>query len=78
MKGLKMDPTDPDGYITKFKELVHHAHFNINNPLTIGHFTKGLPRGLYETIYQHDSPTTFEQWREATLRRQGQWFHMEA
>ena len=73
-----MDPQDPNSYIAKFEELVHHANFNINDPHTIRHFTKGLPRGLYKTIYQHDGPTTFEQWRAATLRRQGQWFHMEA
>src|SRR6202020_2499327 len=34
--------------------------------------------GLYETIYQFDNPQTFEAWREATLRRQSQWFHMQA
>ena len=67
MKGIKMDPQDPDGYITKFKELVCHAGYNINDPLTIRHYTKGLPHGLYETIYQFDNPQTFEQWREATL-----------
>ena len=78
MKGFKMDPQNPDNYISKFEELVRHAHLNINDPLTIGHFTKGLPQGLYETTYQFDSLITFEQWREATLRRQGQWFHMEA
>ena len=78
MKVLKMDPQDPDSYIAKFEELVRHTNFNINDPLTIGHFTKGLPRGLYKTIYQHDGPTTFEQWRTVTLQRQGQWFHMEA
>ena len=78
MKGIKMDPQDPDRYIAKFEELVQHAGYNINDPLTIGHYTKGLPRGLYETIYQFDNPQTFEAWREATLRRQSQWFHMEA
>ena len=42
MKGLKMDPSNPDGYIAKFEELVHHANFNINDPLTIGHYTKDI------------------------------------
>ena len=77
MKGIKMNPEDPDGYIAKFEEMVHHTGYNINDPLTIGHYTKGLPTGLYETIYQFDNPQTFEAWREATLRRQSQWFHMQ-
>ena len=67
MKGLKMDPQDPNGYITKFKELIRHTNFNINDPLTIRHYTKGLLQGLYKIIYQFDGPTMFEQWREATL-----------
>ena len=46
MKGLKMNPEDPDGYIAKFEEMVRHAGYNINDPLTIGHYTKGLPTGL--------------------------------
>ena len=78
MKGIKMDPQDPDGYIAKFEELVQHVGYNINDPLTIRHYTIGLPQGLYETIYQFDNPQMFEAWREATLRRQSQWFHMEA
>ena len=73
-----MDPQDPDRYISKFEELVCHAGYNINDPLTIGHYTKGLPWGLYETIYQFDNPRTFEAWRAATLNRQSQWYHMEA
>ena len=43
MKGIKMDLQDPDRYIVKFEELVRHAGYNINDPLTIGHYTKGLP-----------------------------------
>ena len=73
-----MDPQNPDGYIAQFKELTHHAGYNINDPLTLGLFTKGLPHQIYQKIYQFDSPTTFEQWREAVLKRQEHWFHMEA
>lgn len=73
-----MDPQNPDWYIAQFKELVCHAGYNINNPLTIGHFTNGLPQELYEKIYRFDNPTMFKEWRTAVLRRQGQWFHMEA
>ena len=36
MKGIKMNPEDPDGYIAKFEEMVRHVGYNINDPLTIG------------------------------------------
>ena len=41
-------------------------------------FTRGLPTTLYETIFQHNNPRTFEQWQMAAFKRQGLWFHMNA
>ena len=40
MRGLRMDPQNINGYIAQFEELICHTGYNINNPLTIGHFTK--------------------------------------
>src|ERR1700761_1709556 len=39
---------------------------------------EGSPSLLKKTIYQHNQPETFEQWRKAALQRQGLWFHMHA
>ena len=77
-QGIKMQGQDLNGYIAKFEELVQHAQYNINGLQTINMFTRGLPITHYETIFQHDNPRTFEQWRTAALKRQGLWFHMNA
>ena len=73
-----MQGQDLDDYIAKFEELVRHTQYNINGPQTIDMFTRGLPVTLYETIFQHDNPRMFEQWRTAAPKRQGLWFHMNA
>lgn len=77
-QGIRMQEKDIDGYIATFEELVRHAQYDINSPQTIDMFTRGLPTSLYKTIYQHDQPETFEEWRRATIKRQGIWFHMNA
>ena len=77
-QGIKMQGQDLDEYIAKFEELVRQAQYDINGPQTIDMFTRGLPITLYETIFQHNSPRMFEQWRTAVLKRQGLWFHMNA
>ena len=63
MRGIKMDPEDPDGYIAKFEVMVRHAGYNINDPLTIGHYTKGLPIGLYETVKARRAFCQSTSWR---------------
>ena len=73
-----MQGQDLDEYIAKFEELMCHTQYDNNGPQTIDMFTRGLPMTLYKTIYQHDNPGTFKQWRAAVLKRQGLWFHMNA
>ena len=75
-RGIKMQGQDIDKYIARFEELVQHTQYDINGPQTIDMFTRGLPTTLYKTIFQHDNPRTFEQWRTMALKRQGLWFHM--
>ena len=77
-QGIKMQGQDLNGYIAHFEELVWHVEYDINGPQTIDMFTRGLPMSLYETIYQHDQPKTFKQWRRSALKRQGHWYHMNA
>jgi len=75
-QGIKMQGQDIDGYIAHFEELVRHAQYDINAPQTIDMFTRGLPTALYEKVYEMDTPTNFEEWRRASIKRQGVWFHM--
>ena len=67
-QGIRMQGQDLDGYIAQFEELMRQAKSAINGPQAINMFTRGLPTSLYETIYQHNQPETFEQWRRAALR----------
>ena len=70
-QGIKMQGQDLDNYIAKFEELVWHDQYDINGLQTNDMFTRALPTTLYETIYQHNNPRTFKQWRTAALKRQG-------
>ena len=66
-----------DDYITLFEQLVCHAGYNIDAKQTLKYFTRGLLRALYETMYQHDKPRTYAQWRESALHWQQKWIHMQ-
>ena len=41
-------------------------------------FINGLPASLYETIYQLDKPTMYKGWRQAAIKRQEKWLHMQS
>ena len=75
--GIHMKDGKIDDYIAQFEQLVRHAGYNINAEQTLKYFTKGLPRALYETMYQHDDPRNYEEWRESALKRQQKWIHMQ-
>jgi hypothetical protein len=75
--GIHMKDGRVDDYIALFEQLVRHAGYNINSEQTLKYFTKGLPRALYETMYQHDDPRTYEEWRDSALKRQQKWIHMQ-
>jgi hypothetical protein len=75
--GIHMKDGRVDDYIALFEQLVRHAGYNINAEQTLKYFTKGLPRALYETMYQHDDPRTYEEWRASALKRQQKWIHMQ-
>ena len=77
-QGIKMQGQELNEYIAMFEELIRHAQYDINSPQTIDMFTRGLPITLYKTIFQHDNPRTFEQWRTAALKKQGLWVHINA
>jgi hypothetical protein len=46
--------------------------------LVLDKFTDGLPREMYEHIYNlENSPVTNEEWRTKAIERQKRWFHMK-
>jgi hypothetical protein len=47
--GLKLERGDLDALITEFKQLVHHAGYDINQELVLCVFTSALP----DTMYAH-------------------------
>ena len=69
---------DVNTYVTKYEQLVRAAGYKIDADLTINIFMTGLPRALYEKIFQDDHPTTYEQWKECVIMCHQQWIHMQA
>jgi hypothetical protein len=64
--------------VAKFEELVAQAGYDLDDGQTIEKFTNGLPVSLWEAVYDLNEPTTYEQWRNATMKRQQKWLHRES
>ncbi|KAH8978762.1 hypothetical protein EDB92DRAFT_2119081 [Lactarius akahatsu] len=77
-KGFKMIGDDIDSYVTNFEQLARKADYRLNDHQTLDRFTAGLPRALFTKIYELDDPQTFNEWKEAALRRQKQYIHLRA
>jgi hypothetical protein len=77
-QGIFMRDGNIDKYILQFDTLVNEAGFDPDDPQTLEKFTRGLPIGLYKNIYQFDSPTNYEEWRQAALNQQQKWIHMQS
>ena len=60
-RGLKMKDGDLDTYITEFETLARQAGYRLSFIQTIDLFTDGLPRPLFEKVFQLDDPQTFEE-----------------
>ena len=67
-----------DEYVSKFDLLVDQAGYHTDDPQTLEKFINGLPALLYETIYQLDNPKMYEGWRQAAIKRQEKWLHMQS
>ena len=76
-KGIKMKDGDIDAYVTTFEQLARKAGYPLDSDLTLDFFTDGLPRELYEKVYQFDMPRDYEEWKRATMHRQEQYIHMK-
>ena len=52
-----------DEYISEFQMLGHQAHIDLDDPLALRLFARGLPQSLVDSYIDLDSPESFEQWR---------------
>ena len=77
-RGFKMEGGDLDAYISKFEQTVRHAGLNQDDPLVLDKFTDGLPTKMYEDIYTHKQPRTYEQWRHEAINQQKAFVHLKA
>jgi hypothetical protein len=73
-----MQNGDLDGFITKFKQLVRHANYDVNQPLVLRIFTDALPHAMYEYIFKNIQPQDYEGWREASIQQQKVFVHMRS
>ena len=77
-RGFRMEGGDLDAYISKFEQTVRHAGLNQDDPLVLDKFTDGLPTKMYEDIYTHKQPRTYEQWRHEAINQQKAFVHLRA
>jgi hypothetical protein len=70
-----MQGEDLDAYIAKYEGLVLEAGFNLRDRLCLKMFTDGLPHDLYRDILRLDNPQNYDEWKDATLRRQVEYVH---
>jgi hypothetical protein len=66
-RGFKMEKGDIDAYIAKFEQIIRQAGLNVDQPLVVNKFARGLPREMYDFIYTHKDPQTYEQWRNEAV-----------
>src|SRR5260370_25288907 len=69
---------DIDSYVAHLKQLARKAGYQLDTLQTVNLFTDGLPKDLYEKVYQFDEPQNYEEWKNATMRWQEQYIHMKA
>ncbi|KAH9018747.1 hypothetical protein EDB85DRAFT_2154241 [Lactarius pseudohatsudake] len=77
-KGVHMKDGDIDSYVATFERLARQADYNLDAPQTIDLFTAGLPKGLFTKVYEQYEPTTFEAWKQAAMKKQQQYLHLQA
>jgi hypothetical protein len=73
-RGFKMEKGDIDAYIAKFEQVIRQAGLGVDQPLVVNKFARGLPCEMYDFIYTHKDPQTYEQWRNEA---QKQYVHLK-
>ena len=78
LKRLRMKEGRINEYITAFECLAHRANADLNDPLNLRLFARGLPKALCDACIDIDSPETFEQWLNTVQRHQHNWLQKQA
>ena len=63
---LRMTQGNIDKYVAAFELLGHCAGMDLDNPLAIQIFARGLPHCLANACIDNENPSTFKQWTLAT------------
>jgi hypothetical protein len=77
-KGLCMQQGDLDSLITRFKQLVCHVNYDINQPLVSHIFTDTLPHAMYEFIFKNIQPRDYKGWCKVAIQQQKVFIHMKS
>src|SRR5260370_22239723 len=77
-RGIKMKDGDIDMYVAHFEQLARKAGYRLNTPQTLDLFTDGLPKDLYEKVYQVDKPRKYDEWKNTNMPLQEQYNHIKA
>ena len=76
LHALRMQGSDLDSYISKFKHLAKKAGYDEATDATIDMFAKRLNRALLDKILDRDTtPTTFNEWVDAARKEQQKYTH---
>jgi hypothetical protein len=73
-----MQQGDLDGLITGLEQLVHHANYNVNQPLVLCIFTDALPHAMYKFIFKNIQPRDYKGWCKAAIQQQKVFIHMKS
>jgi hypothetical protein len=76
-RGFKMEKGDINAYIAKFEQVIRQAGLNIDQPLVVNKFARGLPCKMYDFIYTHKDPQTYKQWRNEAFKVQKRYVHLK-
>lgn len=78
LKKLRMKEGRIDEYIAAFKRLAHRANTDLDDPMNLRLFARGLPKPLCDICIDIDSPESFEQWSNSVQRHQHNWLRKQA
>jgi hypothetical protein len=74
---FKMEKGNINAYIAKFEQVIRQAGLDVDQPLVVNKFVRGLPREMYDFIYTHKDPQTYEQWRNEVFKAQKRYVHLK-
>jgi hypothetical protein len=76
-RGFKMEKGDINTYIAKFEQVIRQAGLDVDQPLVVNKFARGLPCKMYDFIYTHKDPQTYEQWCNEAFKAQKRYVHLK-